>query len=227
MKWKKINNRIAKISALISISAILCIPVTAFAAEVQPAEVQPAEAQLSEQPRLSKENGFIENGSHWYFLDGTYYYFNSDGSMATGIIREGETLYTFALETGSLTYAKREKNSGGGSFNIGFYKKECQELADNLNELKETYFDGDEDDDYYEDDKKDYDKDASFVVSGCRSMEVYLKNCDDADDVENKLLRSHSADEKKIRDRAVYYSEIGIAHENVNGKDYYMVIFMR
>jgi len=41
------------------------------------------------------------------------------------------------------------------------------------------------------------------------------------------FLRNHDSDEKKRSDQAVYYKEMGIAHEEVNGKDYYMVIFMR
>ena len=61
--------------------------------------------------------------------------------------------------------------------------------------------------------------------SGRRIMEVYLMNCDGA--AEDKLLRNHNSDEKKRSDRAVYYKEMGLAHEKVNGKDYYMVIFMR
>ena len=52
-------------------------------------------------------------------------------------------------------------------------------------------------------------------------------NCDGADAAEDKLLRNHNSDEKKRSDRAVYYKEMGLAHEKVNGKDYYMVIFMR
>lgn len=224
--------------------------------------------------------GWQQNDGHWYYLneagamatgwneiDGKYYFFQESGAMVDGSMKVGETLYTFAPE-GHLAYAKRAKNSGGGAFELGFYSQECRELADNLNELKEDAFDGDEDEDYYEDDKVDYDKDASFVISGRlteiakhrleaartrgygngripeegelkdylkaisynqgrRSMEVYLRNCDGADEAEAKLLREHGSEEKKRSDRAVYYKEMGIAHENVNGKDYYMVIFMK
>lgn len=269
------KNKILKIVTAVLITTAICTPKISMAAEPQPT------ASTESQPLPPVQTGWAEQDGHWYFydesgspsigwrnVDGKYYYFRSDGTMATGSMREGETLYTFAPEVGNLAYAKREKNSGGGSFAIGFYGKECQEMADNLNELKEDNFDGDEDDDYYEDDKVDYDKDASFIISGRlteiaehrlsmartkgygdgkipgegqlsdylkainynsarRSMEVYLKNCDGADGAEKKLLRSHSSDEKKSRDRAAYYAEIGIAHENVDGKDYYMVIFMR
>lgn len=225
--------------------------------------------------------GWLSLDGRWYFLnssgvmltgwqeiDGKYYYLREDGSMETGSRKEEDTIYTFHPENGSLSYAKKAKNTGGGRFDIGFYSKESQELADCLNELKSDDFDRDEDDDYYEDDKVDYDKDASFIISGRlteiaqhrlsmarnqgygngkipgegglldylksinynsarRSMEVYLKNCDGADGAENKLLRSHSNSEKKRKDQATYYKEIGIAHEKVSGKDYYMVIFMR
>lgn len=62
--------------------------------------------------------------------------------------------------------------------------------------------------------------------NGRRALEVYLINCDGAA-AEEKLLRKHGSEEKKRADRAVYYKEMGIAHEKVNGKDYFMVIFMR
>lgn len=209
----------------------------------------------------------------WTDVDGRYYFFKSDGAMQEGNMKDGETLYTFspegtAVPEGSLVSAKKEKNTGGGSFTVGFYDEARQQLADNLNELKADDFDGDEDEDYYEDDKKNYDEDASYIISGRlteiaehrlsmarmkgyssekipeegtlndylksinynsgrRSMEVYLLNCSDADEAESKLLRSHDKDEKERRDRAVYYKELGIAQETVNGKNYYMVIFMR
>ena len=63
--------------------------------------------------------------------------------------------------------------------------------------------------------------------NGRRALEVYLINCDGATAAEEKLLRKHGSEEKKRADRAVYYKEMGIAHEKVNGKDYFMVIFMR
>ena len=63
--------------------------------------------------------------------------------------------------------------------------------------------------------------------NGRRALEVYLINCDGAAAAEEKLLRKHGSEEKKRADRAVYYKEMGIAHEKVNGKDYFMVIFMR
>lgn len=63
--------------------------------------------------------------------------------------------------------------------------------------------------------------------NGRRALEVYLINCDGATAAEEKLLRKHGSGEKKRSDRAVYYKEMGVAHEKVNGKDYFMVIFMR
>ena len=73
---------------------------------------------------------------------------------------------------------------------------------------------------------EDYLKAVNYNSSR-RIMETYLINCDGATQAEDKLLRNHGEEEKKRKDRIVYYKEIGIAHESVNGKDYYMVVFMR
>lgn len=211
------------------------------------------------------DDGAVKTG--WEEIDGKYYHFGKDGAMTQSAMTVGETVYSFTQE-GSAAYAKQVKNSGGGAFDIGFYSQKCQELADNLNELKKDNFDGDQKPGYYEDDKVDYDKNASFVISGRlteiaehrlslartrgygdgtipeegtlsdylkainynpgrRSMEVYLRNCDGADQAEERLLRKHGADQKKRRDRAVAYTEMGIAHQEADGRDYYMVLFMR
>lgn len=211
------------------------------------------------------ESGIMATG--WRNVDGKYYYFRENGTMQNSTLRKNETQYTFNTD-GSFANAKREKNTGGGAFPVDFYHSELQAFADNLNELKADSFDGDEEEDYYEDDKKNYDKDASYVIngklqeiaehrlqmartkgygsgripdegtleeylksisynSGRRTMEVYLMNCDGADAAEDKLIRNHGIDTKKRIDSAVYYKEVGIAHEKVNGKDYYMVVFMR
>lgn len=210
-------------------------------------------------------NGVMATG--WKQIDGSYYYLREDGSMQNATLRKDGTQYTFRAD-GALSSARKEKNTGGGSYEIAFFDGASQELADGLNELKADSFEGDEEEDYYEDDKKDYDKDASYILnsklqeiaehrllmartkgygsgripdegtlsdylksiryeSGRRILEVYLINCDGASAAEEKLLRNHDSDEKKRSDRAVYYKEMGIAHEEVNGKDYYMVIFMR
>ena len=191
-----------------------------------------------------EENGAMATG--WRFIDGAYYYMKENGAMQNVTLYEDETVYTFR-ENGSLAAAKKKRNTGGGGYRLGFLDEEAQALADSLNELKAEDFDGDEEEDYYEDDKKDYDKDASFILNGTlqqiaehrlaaarskgygsgripdegtlsdyltsiryqngrRALEVYLINCDGA---------------------TVYYKEMGIAHEKVNGKDYFMVIFMR
>lgn len=227
-----------------------------------------------------RQTGWVSEGDVWYYLDeegvmtsgwrrvdGKHYYFRDNGTMQSSTLRNGETQYTFNAD-GSFSSARKEKNTGGGSFSIDFYSEELQNLADNLNELKSDSFDGDEEEDYYDDDKKNYDRDASYIIngrlqeiaehrlamarekgygsgkipeegtlsdylksigygSGRRIMEVYLMNCSGADEAEDKLLRSHDSDEKKRSDRAVYYKEMGIAHQKVNEKDYYMVIFMR
>ncbi len=224
--------------------------------------------------------GWFQQDGNWYYLesagtlasgwreiDGKYYYFRENGAMQNFTLYQNETQYTFG-EDGSLIRAKKERNTGGGSYEIAFFDQDLQEMADCLNELKADAFDGDEEEDYYEDDKVDYDKDASFVLNGRlqeiaehrlamartkgygsgripdegtiddylrtinynpgrRHMEVYLINCDGATHAEEKLLRNHDSDEKERSDRAVYYKEMGIAHEKVNGKDYYMIIFMR
>ena len=194
-----------------------------------------------------EENGAMATG--WRFIDGAYYYMKENGAMQNVTLYEDETVYTLR-ENGSLAAAKKKRNTGGGGYRLGFLDE------------------GDEEEDYYEDDKKDYDKDASFILNGTlqqiaehrlaaarskgygsgripdegtlsdyltsiryqngrRALEVYLINCDGATAAEEKLLRKHGSEEKKRADRAVYYKEMGIAHEKVNGKDYFMVIFMR
>ena len=122
--------------------------------------------------------GWLLQGDTWYYLDdsgamasgwrtigGKSYYFTESGAMKTGHMEQNGTVYSFHSD-GSVDTAKKEKNTGGGAFEIGFYDEACQNLASNLNELKLDSFDGDEDEDYYEDDKKDYDRDASYEISG-------------------------------------------------------------
>ena len=223
--------------------------------------------------------GWLLQGDTWYYLDdsgtmasgwrtigGKSYYFTESGAMKTGHVEQNGTVYSFHSD-GSVDTAKKEKNTGGGAFEIGFYDEACQNLASNLNELKLDSFDGDEDEDYYEDDKKDYDRDASYEISGKlteiaahrlamarekgygngkipeegdltdylnsiqynggrRHMEVYIKNVDGAGEAEEKLLDIQE-DAKKREDRPDYYGGMGIAHTEVNGSDYYMVIFMK
>lgn len=225
------------------------------------------------------KTGWLNTGGCWYYLepsgamavgwrtiDGASYYFRESGAMETGHMTQGETVYTFA-DSGRVESARKTKNSGGGSFEIGFYDEACQNLASNLNEMKLDGFDGDEDEGYYEDEKRNYDKDASYVISGKlteiaehrleaardkgygngkipgegelsdylkaigynsgrRSMEVYIRNADGADEAEEKILDLQE-DARKRRDRPDYYSEMGIAHREVGGRDYYMVIFMK
>lgn len=285
--YRKITQKAVQ-AAAIGVTFYFLFPAAALAA--QPQESAPAmlstvstetTASTETTPSPQPTEGWLQQNDHWLYInkdatpaigwkdiDGSYYHFKADGTMSTGAMKVGETQYTFTPEKGSLAYARKEKNTGGGSFAVGFYDEHRQALADNLNELKEDYFDGDEDEDYYEDEKVNYDKDASFIISGRlteiaehrlimartkgygngeipvegnlnayiksirynsgrRFLEVYLKACDDADDAEQKLLRSHGNDEKKRPDRAVYYSEMGIAHQTVDGKQYYMIIFMK
>ena len=56
---------------------------------------------------------------------------------------------------------------------------------------------------------------------------IYLINCDDVTQAEEKLLRNHDSDEKKRVDRVIYYKEMGVAHQQVGDKHYYMIILMR
>ena len=63
--------------------------------------------------------------------------------------------------------------------------------------------------------------------SARRHTEIYLINCDDATQAEEKLLRNHDSDEKKRVDRVVYYKEMGVAHQQLGNKHYYMIILMR
>ena len=231
-------------------------------------------------PAFGAEGGnWVQEGTVWYYMDasgemakgwrtinGSSYYFTDSGIMQTGHLTQGETVYTFGAD-GSVVSARKKKNTGGGSFEIGFYDEACQNLASNLNEMKLDSFDGDESDDYYENDKRDYDRDASYEISGKlteiaahrlsmardkgygngnipgegnlgdylksigynsgrRYKEIYIRNVDGADEAEEKI-QDIQEDARKRKDRPDYYSEMGIAHTEVNGKDYYMVIFMK
>ena len=60
-----------------------------------------------------------------------------------------------------------------------------------------------------------------------RHTEIYLINCDDVTQAEEKILRNHDSDEKKRGDRGIYYKEMGVAHQQVGDKHYYMIILMR
>lgn len=60
-----------------------------------------------------------------------------------------------------------------------------------------------------------------------RHTEIYLINCDDVTQAEEKLLCNHDSDEKKRVDRVIYYKEMGVAHQQVGDKHYYMIILMR
>lgn len=60
-----------------------------------------------------------------------------------------------------------------------------------------------------------------------RHTEIYLINCDDVTQAEEKLLRNHDSDEKKRVDRVIYYKEMGVAHQQAGDKHYYMIILMR
>lgn len=228
---------------------------------------------------LMKTGWEQENGT-WYYLqgdgamatgwrniDGKYYFLKDSGAMEGTTFTKDETQYTINAD-GSLANAKKKKNTGGGAYTLAFLDADTQAMADSLNELKADAFDGNEEEDYYDDDKKDYDKDASFILNGKlqqiaehrlamarskgygssripdegtlddylksigestarRHTEIYLINCDDVTQAEEKLLRNHDSDEKKRVDRVIYYKEMGVAHQQVGDKHYYMIILMR
>ena len=203
----------------------------------------------------------------WQNIDGKYYFLKDSGAMEGTTFTKDETQYTINAD-GSLANAKKKKNTGGGAYTLAFLDADTQAMTDSLNELKADAFDGDEEEDYYDDDKKDYDKDASFILNGKlqqiaehrlamarskgygssripdegtlddylksigestarRHTEIYLINCDDVTQAEEKLLRNHDSDEKKRVDRVIYYKEMGVAHQQVGDKHYYMIILMR
>ena len=203
----------------------------------------------------------------WQNIDGKYYFLKDSGAMEGTTFTKDETQYTINAD-GSLANAKKKKNTGGGAYTLAFLDGDTQAMGDSLNELKADAFDGDEEEDYYDDDKKDYDKDASFILNGKlqqiaehrlamarskgygssripdegtlddylksigestarRHTEIYLINCDDVTQAEEKLLRNHDSDEKKRVDRVIYYKEMGVAHQQVGDKHYYMIILMR
>lgn len=72
----------------------------------------------------------------------------------------------------------------------------------------------------------DYLKSIGESTARCHT-EIYLINCDDVTQAEEKLLRNHDSDEKKRVDRVIYYKEMGVAHQQVGDKHYYMIILMR
>ena len=199
----------------------------------------------------------------WQNIDGKYYFLKDSGAMEGTTFTKDETQYTINAD-GSLANAKKKKNTGGGAYTLAFLDADTQAMADSLNELKADAFDGDEEEDYYDDDKKD----ASFILNGKlqqiaehrlamarskgygssripdegtlddylksigestarRHTEIYLINCDDVTQAEEKLLRNHDSDEKKRVDRVIYYKEMGVAHQQVGDKHYYMIILMR
>ena len=203
----------------------------------------------------------------WQNIDGKYYFLKDSGAMEGTTFTKDETQYTINAD-GSLANAKKKKNTGGGAYTLAFLDGDTQAMAGSLNELKADAFDGDEEEDYYDDDKKDYDKVASFILNGKlqqiaehrlamarskgygssripdegtlddylksigestarRHTEIYLINCDDVTQAEEKLLRNHDSDEKKRVDRVIYYKEMGVAHQQVGDKHYYMIILMR
>ena len=203
----------------------------------------------------------------WQNIDGKYYFLKDSGAMEGTTFTKDETQYTINAD-GSLANAKKKKNTSGGAYTLAFLDADTQAMADSLNELKAGAFDGDEEEDYYDDDKKDYDKDASFILNGKlqqiaehrlamarskgygssripdegtlddylksigestarRHTEIYLINCDDVTQAEEKLLRNHDSDEKKRVDRVIYYKEMGVTHQQVGDKHYYMIILMR
>ena len=203
----------------------------------------------------------------WQNIDGKYYFLKDSGAMEGTTFTKDETQYTINAD-GSLANAKKKKNTGGGAYTLAFLDADTQAMSDSLNELKADAFDGDEEEDYYDDDKKDYDKDASFILNGKlqqiaehrlamarskgygssripdegtlddylksigestarRHTEIYLINCDDVTQAEEKLLRNHDSDEKKRVDRVIYYKEMGVAHQQVGDKHYSMTILMR
>ena len=203
----------------------------------------------------------------WQNIDGKYYFLKDSGAMEGTTFTKDETQYTINAD-GSLANAKKKKNTGGGAYTLAFLDADTQAMADSLNELKADAFDGDEEEDYYDDDKIDYDKDSSFILNGKlqqiaehrlamarskgygssripdegtlddylksigestarRHTEIYLINCDDVTQAEEKLLRNHDSDEKKRVDRVIYYKEMGVAHQQVGDKHYYMIILMR
>lgn len=108
-------------------------------------------------------SGVMQTG--WQLIDGKHYYLKADGSMQNSRLQQGETIYSFNSD-GSLAQARQEKNRGGGSYTLSCFDAETQKVADELNDQKRELFTGDEKEDYYEDDDKNYDADASYVVSG-------------------------------------------------------------
>ena len=75
---------------------------------------------------------------------------------------------------------------------------------------------------------------AASTIEGMSAGKIYsaygakaVQRLDALTQAEEKLLRNHDSDEKKRVDRVIYYKEMGVAHQQVGDKHYYMIILMR
>ena len=168
----------------------------------------------------------------WQNIDGKYYFLKDSGAMEGTTFTKDETQYTINAD-GSLANAKKKKNTGGGAYTLAFLDADTQAMADSLNELKAEHRLAMARSKGYgssripdEGTLDDYLKSIGESTAR-RHTEIYLINCDDVTQAEEKLLRNHDSDEKKRVDRVIYYKEMGVAHQQVGDKHYYMIILMR
>lgn len=125
------------------------------------------------------EDGIMRTG--WQFTDGFWYYLDDSGAMRTGWTKVSDTLYFLmdsgAMRTepmtsdeayycfrsdGSLNYARKQKNQGGGAYVVDFFDDDVQDLADRLNDMK---LESNEDEDNVDDDDEDdYDRGEGAIT---------------------------------------------------------------
>ena len=175
----------------------------------------------------------------WQNIDGKYYFLKDSGAMEGTTFTKDETQYTINAD-GSLANAKKKKNTGGGAYTLAFLDADTQAMAEDasfilngkLQQIAEHRLAMARSKGYGssripdEGTLDDYLKSIGESTAR-RHTEIYLINCDDVTQAEEKLLRNHDSDEKKRVDRVIYYKEMGVAHQQVGDKHYYMIILMR
>ena len=73
----------------------------------------------------------------------------------------------------------------------------------------------------------DYYKSIGSNYSSRRNLEIFLPLCPNASEAEEKLDARYGEDNRKRQNRLSYYTKIGIACREYNGKYQYMIELMR
>ena len=186
----------------------------------------------------------------WNQISGKWYYLMENGAWSTDFIEDENTCYTFTKD-GTLSYARKTPNTQGGAYPVYVLDQKEQELFDDMNDEKsDLFFDTypEAEDDYDNGDVEFYDGRATFVLDMdlCDIAKTRLSSAmekgyskskntilwgpeETYDPYDSVMIRMQEKfdrkDDKKYS--LEYYRRMGIAHENQNGKDYYMVVLER